>query len=52
MLYNAKNDIILSVKYIDWEYIESKTDKVLKNVVNACKKFCLYAKAPLWVLLS
>jgi hypothetical protein len=30
------------VKYVDWEHIDSKSDKVLKNIVNACKRFGLY----------
>lgn len=42
VLYNAKHDRVLRVKYIDWEHIDSKSDKFLKNVVNACKRLGLY----------
>jgi hypothetical protein len=30
------------MKYTDWEQIDSKVDKVLKNVVDAFKRFGLY----------
>lgn len=41
-LFTAKNDRVLRMKYVDWEHIDRKEDKVLKNVVNVCKKFGLY----------
>jgi hypothetical protein len=43
MLYNAKHDRILKVKYIDWDRSDNKSDKVLKNIVNGCKRYVLHA---------
>lgn len=37
MLYNTMHDRMLRVKYVDWEHIDNKSDKLLNNIVNACK---------------
>jgi hypothetical protein len=42
VLYNTKNDRVLSIKFIDYNYIEGKNGKNLKNVVAACKRYNLY----------